>query len=239
MLMLMFFIHFYMLVCLNIQTFYEFYLYIITVMFLSFYSGYFVFILCIHWPTMMCNVYDFNLCVFYHVLGQKWLNKRVQFSSVNKSVQPLSLLPIKGWSTLSPESSILWYDKDIYCPLLYFCLSEPYHWLPVIQNEHCIPGDRDLVAISQLGSWAHKWNLAKIMFSLILIQMKYQVIILHMSRQLSCRDMCKIVTWFDNYSLHKRYISFKRFGLWAHKPFAKWSPVLPRHNIQSNHVLNI
>ena len=42
------FIHFYMLVCLNIQDFYEFYLYIITVMFLLFYSGYSVFILCIH-----------------------------------------------------------------------------------------------------------------------------------------------------------------------------------------------
>ena len=42
------FIHFYTLVCLNIQTFYEFYLYTITVMFLLFYSGYFVFILCIH-----------------------------------------------------------------------------------------------------------------------------------------------------------------------------------------------
>ena len=77
------FIHFYMLVCLNIQNFYKFYLYIITVMFLLFYSGYSVFILCIHWPTTMCNVYDFNLCVFYHVLGQKWPNKRVQ-SIINR-----------------------------------------------------------------------------------------------------------------------------------------------------------
>ena len=47
-------------------------------MFLSFYSGYSVFILYIHWPTTMCNVYDSNLCVCYHVLGQKWPNKRVQ-----------------------------------------------------------------------------------------------------------------------------------------------------------------
>ena len=37
-----------------------------------------VFILCIHWPATMFHVYDFNLCVFDPVLGQRWPNKRVQ-----------------------------------------------------------------------------------------------------------------------------------------------------------------
>ena len=74
------FIHFYMLACLNniSKTFYVFYSYIIAVMFLLFHSGYSVFILCTHWPIAMFDVYDFNLCVFYHVLGQRWPNKRVQ-----------------------------------------------------------------------------------------------------------------------------------------------------------------
>ena len=58
--------------------------------------------------------------------------------------------------------------------------------------------------------------------------------ILHKSRQLSYRGMCKIVTCLDmlddfffNKSLPYFYeIWIMRFGLWAHKPFEKWLPGL-------------
>ena len=48
-------------------------------------------------------------------------------------------------------------------------------------------------------TWAQHAKLTKIHFCLILILITQSVIILHMSRQLSCRVMCKIVTWPDHY----------------------------------------
>ena len=41
---------------------------------------------------------------------------------------------------------------------------------------------------------------------------------LHMSRQLDCRHMCKIMTWLNNFDT-------KFIGLWAHKPVADESQV--------------
>ena len=53
----------------------------------------------------------------------------------------------------------------------------------------------------------------------------YQAPMLHMSRQLGCRDMCKIGNWStDNFSNKSNIILFSRFGLWADKPFIKWVP---------------
>ena len=60
-------------------------------MFVFFYSGYSVFILCMHWPATMFNVYDINLCVFYPVLGQSWPNKRVQSIIVIFSFKEINL----------------------------------------------------------------------------------------------------------------------------------------------------
>ena len=48
-----------------------------------------------------------------------------------------------------------------------------------------------------------------------------------MSRQLSCRDMCKIVSWSDHHFSIKINMNFTRFGLWAHKSFVKWIPGFP------------
>ena len=45
-----------------------------------------------------------------------------------------------------------------------------------------------------------------------------QVIILHMPRQLSCRNICKIVTWLTYQRHTDSNIIFTRFRLWAHKP---------------------
>ena len=49
-----------------------------------------------------------------------------------------------------------------------------------------------------------------------------QITILHMSRQLSCRDMCKFVTWSDYYNHTFSTRELFQFQLWAHKHFAKW-----------------
>ena len=48
------------------------------------------------------------------------------------------------------------------------------------------------------GLWAHKWNLVKTIFAQIVTSITQSVSILHMSQQLSCRDMCKIVTSSDH-----------------------------------------
>ena len=52
----------------------------------------------------------------------------------------------------------------------------------------------------------------KILWKHILLSRSFwqsnQVIILHMSRQFSCRDMCKIMTWSDVYFSHKRNLNF-------------------------------
>ena len=47
------------------------------------------------------------------------------------------------------------------------------------------------------------------------------VIILHMSRKLSCRDMCKFVTWCNHYIYNYRSLIYTRFHWKAHKPCVK------------------
>ena len=51
-----------------------------------------------------------------------------------------------------------------------------------------------------------------------------QVTILHMPRQLSCRGMCKIVAWLDNYLPRKSTTLriFARFLSWAHDCLVRW-----------------
>ena len=44
-----------------------------------------------------------------------------------------------------------------------------------------------------------------------------------MSRQLSCRDMCKIMIWSNYLRVRAIYI-FTRFEWWAYKPLVKRSP---------------
>ena len=46
----------------------------------------------------------------------------------------------------------------------------------------------------------------------------------HLSRQLSCRDKCKIATWSDDYLLSKSNLQFYEVGLWASKFFVWWVP---------------
>ena len=48
------------------------------------------------------------------------------------------------------------------------------------------------------GLWAHKWNLVKFSLLRAWFWLSNKVTNLHMSRQLSCRDMCKIVTCSDH-----------------------------------------
>ena len=47
---------------------------------------------------------------------------------------------------------------------------------------------------------------------------------LHISWQLSCHDMSKIVTWLDHYNQSKINKFLVRLQLWAPKPFMKWVP---------------
>ena len=62
-------------------------------------------------------------------------------------------------------------------------------------------------------SWKFSW----LSFHLWLSK---ELTILHMSWQLSCHDMCKIVTWCDCYFTCKNNI----WILWVHKTFAKYAP---------------
>ena len=117
------FIHFYMLACLNniSKTFYVFYSYIIAVMFLLFHSGYSVFILCTHWPIAMFDVYDFNLCVFYHVLGQRWPNKRVQSITFEQRNSTRNGSDRASYQ----ESTSCHIQKKFFCSLNFFCEKFP------------------------------------------------------------------------------------------------------------------
>ena len=92
-------------------------------MFLLFYSGYSVFILCIHWPIAMFDVYDFNLCVFYHVLGQRWPNKRVQSVILETyRYSRTSLMSSQSWFRLClgtfSQQAVTWanIDADLLSP---------------------------------------------------------------------------------------------------------------------------
>ena len=64
----------------------------------------------------------------------------------------------------------------------------------------------------------------KFSFFLLWYQWSDQVTYLHMSRQLSCRDMCKIVTWMCQYYSVKATWIFTSFGIWGHKLFVKSVP---------------
>ena len=73
---------------------------------------------------------------------------------------------------------------------------------------------------SHKGFMTSQFNFERNIISLLLE--KYwsdEVTILHRSRQLRCRDLCKCVTWLDyqNYNYKKR--AFKRFQSWPHRPF--------------------
>ena len=75
--------------------------------------------------------------------------------------------------------------------------------------------------------WANHPNLEiKILFSLEKWWSNL-VTILHKSQQLSCRDMCKFVTWLDHIRIIiTAKIIFEGFQLWAHKLFVKRVPRL-------------
>ena len=60
------------------------------------------------------------------------------------------------------------------------------------------------------GLWTRDWNLLKILFVFIFyFECSEQVTILHMSWQITCRDMCKIVTWLVHNYLHNGYIFYE------------------------------
>ena len=63
--------------------------------------------------------------------------------------------------------------------------------------------------------------LRKLSLLWLCFQLFNYVTILHMTRQLSCRPMCKIMTWSDQYYYNKSNITLTRFGLWIRKPFCE------------------
>ena len=65
--------------------------------------------------------------------------------------------------------------------------------------------------------WAHKWNIVKINLMRFLFNCFNRVTILLTSRQLSCREMCKIVTWSHYHWSRQRRTHFYVIGLWAPK----------------------
>ena len=76
----------------------------------------------------MCNVYDFNLCVFYHVLGQKWPNKRVQ-----SLIRVMVCVGLNLYNT--PEKPKLWQLIIIVFIVFFFFLGmcvwiTVTHWQP-------------------------------------------------------------------------------------------------------------
>ena len=85
------------------------------------------------------------------------------------------------------------------------------------------------------GWWAHNWNLWQILFALIVILIKDEATILLMSRQLSCRDMYKIVTWSGRYCSSDSQPNCVIFVSWTFKPLVKWVPDVSRH---SRSILN-
>ena len=75
--------------------------------------------------------------------------------------------------------------------------------------------------------WSHYWNIAKIVFVLILFSRSSQVTILHISQQLGCCDMCKIMAWSAHSFIQVRAtLIFARYGLWAHKLYCENGSVL-------------
>ena len=70
--------------------------------------------------------------------------------------------------------------------------------------------------------WIHieiSWTISELWFWLWWCDL---VIIFHMSGQLSCRDMCKIVNWSDHIFYARARRIFLRFRLRTHKYFIKW-----------------
>ena len=60
-----------------------------------------------------------------------------------------------------------------------------------------------------------------------------QVTIVHMSRQLSCRDMCKIVTWCDHYFSCKSKTYFHKIWMMSSKGVCE----IFRHDNFQRHIL--
>ena len=67
-------------------------------------------------------------------------------------------------------------------------------------------------AISWKGLWVHNETLVKISVALIVILVSKQLTSFLMPRQLSCRDMCKIVTWFSHQCQIKSKLKF--YEIW-------------------------
>ena len=86
-----------------------------------------------------------------------------------------------------------------------------WNWVPLLHHRLCLC-PRTLLT-NRL--WTDNSNLLKLFYWMD------QVTILHMSRQLCCRGMCKIITWSDHNFLWKTQFFFQDFGLWAHKILMK------------------
>ena len=92
-------------------------------------------------------------------------------------------------------------------------------------NIMCQVGSQPRTNLTKL--WAHNWNLVK---NSHYFNYNFNDQIMSQFRtswQLSCHDMCKIVTWsvfFFFFFSSNDGPNFMRFGSWAHKPFVKWTP---------------
>ena len=105
------------------------------------------------------------------------------------------------------------------CPNVW---NQTIHW-EALNNVIEIKKSRSLGSMSQS---VYKLILWKIFLPWFWFQWSNQLTILHMSRQLSCRDMCKIVTWFDHHFPSKSNMNFNEIwvmSLWALCTMGPWS----------------
>ena len=90
---------------------------------------------------------------------------------------------IESVNALAPirQQYITWTDDDL----------DNWRIFASLRLNESIPGTHYI-------KWAHNPNLAKIHVIIAYKLWSIQITISHMPRQLSCRGMCKVVTWLDH-----------------------------------------
>ena len=90
---------------------------------------------------------------------------------------------------------------------------------------YCTCGSEFNPMINGCPDQAPNSNIVKKMLVAHMEKKIHQVTILHMSWQLSCHDVCKIVDQIFRIKLQANII-YIRFQFYAHKSFMKWSPAV-------------
>ena len=107
------------------------------------------------------------------------------------------------WVNCSAYTSCVAKHMFVYMSFLYFCRWVRPEAINMLARWHKIGGTRFTNNL-----WAHNWNLVQIFFAEVMILMiqsdhkfesSNQITNLHRSRQQSCRDLCKIMTWLDHH----------------------------------------